>query len=87
MAGEAPAGGTVQTGGSEGVKAQLGSARMDIFHDGLEGGKVGDLGERVAGLLEQRGVDDDAVALVAITDRGDFTGFFKELKSLVVCCA
>ena len=68
MAGESPGGGTVQTGGGEGVEAQLRSAGVDVVGNGLQGLKVRDLVEAVAGLLQQRLVDDDAERLVAVAD-------------------
>ena len=68
VAGEAPGGGAVQTGGGEGVEAQLGGAGVDVVGDGLQGLKVGDLVEGVAGLLQQSLVDDDAEGLVAVAD-------------------
>ena len=37
MAGEAPGGGAVQAGGGEGVKAQLGSAGVDVLGNSLQG--------------------------------------------------
>ena len=53
---------------------------MDVFHDGFEGGKVGNFGERVTGLLKQGGVDDDAEALIAVTKASHFAGFFEEVE-------
>ena len=52
MAGEAPAGGALQAGGAEGVKAQLGSAAVDVVGDLLQGLKVCDIGDLIAGLLQ-----------------------------------
>ena len=68
MAGEAPAGGALQAGGAEGVKAQLGSAAVDVVGDLLQGLKVGDIGDLIAGLLQQSLVDDDAKGLIAVAD-------------------
>ena len=68
MAGEAPGGGVVHVAGGEGVEAQLGGPGVDVLHHGLEGFKVLDVLHLVAGLLHQVGVDDDAVALVAVAD-------------------
>ncbi len=41
---------------------------MDILGNGLETGEVLDFVHRVTGLLDEGGVGDDAVALVAVTD-------------------
>ena len=41
---------------------------MDVVGNGLQGLKVGDLVQGVAGLLQQSLVDDDAKGLVAVTD-------------------
>ena len=68
MTGEAPAGGALQAGGAEGVKAQLGSAAVDVVGDLLQGLKVGDIGDLIAGLLQQSLVDDDAKGLIAVAD-------------------
>ena len=68
MAGESPGGGAVQTGAGERVEAQLGCSGVDVVGDGLQGIEVGDLIEGMAGLLQQRLVDDDAERLVAIAD-------------------
>ena len=68
MTGEAPAGGALQAGGAEGVKAQLGSAAVDVVGDLLQGLKVGDIGDLIAGLLQQSLVDDDAKGLIAVVD-------------------
>ena len=68
MAGETPSGAAVQTGGGEGIEAQLGSAGVDVIGNGLQGLEVGDLVQGVAGLLQQSLVDDDAKGLVAVTD-------------------
>ena len=68
MAGETPSGGAVQTGGGKGIEAQLSGAGVDVIGNGLQGLEVGDLVQRVTGLLQQRLVDDDAKGLVAITD-------------------
>ena len=46
VAGETPGGGAVQTGGGEGVEAQLIGAGVDVVGHGLQGGEVGDLVER-----------------------------------------
>ena len=68
MAGEAPGGRAVQTGGGEGIEAQLGSTGMDVIGNGLQGLEVGDLVQGVAGLLQQSLVDNDAEGLIAVTD-------------------
>ena len=68
MAGEAPAGVAAHGGGGEGVEAQLGGAGVDVLRNGLEGLKVGDVAELIAGLRQQILVDDDAVALIAVAD-------------------
>ena len=68
MAGETPRGGAVQTGGGEGIEAQLSGAGVDVIGNGLQGLEVGDLVQRVTGLLQQSLVDDDAKGLVAVTD-------------------
>ena len=68
MAGEAPGGGAVHVAGGEGVEAQLVRAGVDILDHGLQGLKVGDLLHGVAGLRQQVGVHDDAVALIAVAD-------------------
>ena len=68
VAGEAPGGGAVHVGGGEGVEAQLGGAAVDVLHHGLQRLEVLDVLYLVAGLLHQVGVDDDAVALVAVAD-------------------
>ena len=72
MAGETPGGGAVHVGGGEGVEAQLCGAGVDILGNGLQTVKVLDLVHAVTGLLDEVGVDDDAVALVAVAD-GDQT--------------
>ena len=68
MAGETPAGVVAHGRGGEGIEAELGSAGVDVLGDGLEGLKVGDVAQGVAGLLQKVFVDDDAVALVAVAD-------------------
>ncbi len=68
MAGEAPAGVVAHGRGGESIEAELGSAGVDVLGDLLEGVEVGDVGEGVAGLLQQILVDDDAVALIAVAD-------------------
>ena len=73
MAGEAPAGAAVHAGGGEGGEAQLVLAGGDVFHNGLQGVKVGDLGDVVACLSQQSLVDDDAVALVAVADGAELS--------------
>ena len=65
---EAPVGGTVHTGGGEGGEAQLAGAGGDVLGHGLQGAEILDLVHGVAGLLQQTGVDDDAVALVYVRD-------------------
>ena len=73
MAGETPGGGAVQTGGGEGVEAQLGSAAVDVVSDLLQGLEVGDVGDLIAGFLQQRLVHDDTVGLQAVADGDDLT--------------
>ena len=68
MAGETPAGVVAHGRRGEGIEAELGSAGVDVLGDGLEGLKVGDVAQGVAGLLQKVFVDDDAVALVAVAD-------------------
>ena len=68
MAGETPGGGAVQTGGGEGVEAQLTGAGVDVIGHGLQGGEVGDLVQGVTGLGQQGLVHDDAEGLIAVTD-------------------
>ncbi|MPM99567.1 hypothetical protein SDC9_146759 [bioreactor metagenome] len=80
MAGETPAGGTIKTGGGEGVEAQLGCAAVDILHYGFEGSKVFDLVDGMAGFFQQGLVDDDAEALVAIADGSQFAALFIEVE-------
>ena len=71
MAGETPGGRAVQTGGGEGVEAQLTGTGVNVISNGLQGVEVGDLIQRVAGLLQQRLVDDDAVGLQAVGNGDD----------------
>ena len=59
VAGESPGRGAVQTGGGEGVEAQLSSAGVDVFSNSLQGLEVGDVSQVVASLCQQSGVDDD----------------------------
>jgi len=69
VAGETPGRRTVHIGSGEGIKAQLVGAGMDTLGDLLQALKVLDVVHLVAGSLDQIGVDDDAVALVAVADR------------------
>lgn len=80
MAGEAPGGGAVQTGGREGVEAQFVLAGMDVFGNGLQGGEILDVGQGVAGLFKQRLVGDDAERFVAVADAERFTVFAVEVE-------
>ena len=68
MTGEAPAGGALQTGGAEGVKAQLVGTGVDIISHLLQRLEVGDVGDLITGLLQQSLVDDDAIGLIAVAD-------------------
>ena len=68
VASEAPGGGVVHVAGGERVEAELVGTRVDVFHNGLQGRKVLDLVHAVAGLFHEVGVDDDAVALIAVAD-------------------
>lgn len=68
VAGESPGRGAFQTCGGEGVEAQLGGAGMDVLCDLLQGSKVLDILNLVAGLFQQSLVDDDAEGLVAVAD-------------------
>ena len=76
MAAEAPAGGTVQTGGGEGIEAELSRAGVDIVGDLLQRLEVGDVADLIARLLQQGLVDDDAVGLKAVADGDDLTVAF-----------
>ena len=67
MAGEAPGRGAVQAGAGECSEAQLVLAGGDVLGDSLQGSEVGDVGNRVAGLSQELGVDDDAEGLVAVS--------------------
>ena len=71
MAGEAPGGAAVHAGGGEGGEAQLVLAGGDVLDDSLQGLEVGDVLNGIAGLGQQSLVDDDAVALIAVTDGAD----------------
>ena len=82
MAGETPAGGTVQTGRGEGIEAQLGSAAVDIVGNLLQGLKVGDVGQLVASLLQQSLVYDDAECLIAVTDGNGLARFVLQVKGV-----
>ncbi len=84
VAGEAPGGGAVHVAGGEGVKAQLGGTGVDVLGHGLQAVKVGDLVHGVAGLLHQIGVDDDAVALVAVADGHQLAGLVIEVVGVGV---
>ena len=68
VAGEAPGGAGIHIAGGERVKAEGGGVGVDVLGDGLETLKVLQLVHAVAGLLDQVGVDDDAVALEAVAD-------------------
>ena len=80
MAGEPPGGGAVKAGGAEGIEAQLCSACMDIVGNSLESIEVGDFIDRMAGLLEQSLVYDDAERLVAVTGGKHFAVLAKEVE-------
>ena len=82
MAGEAPAG--VRTHGRRGesVEAELGSARVDVFGNGLQGLEVGDVGDVITGVLQKLLVDDDAVALVAVADGAELAILVIEVVSV-----
>ena len=80
MAGEAPGGGAVQAGGGEGVKAQLRSAGVDILGNSLQAGEILDFLQLVAGLFQQRLVDDDAESLVAVTSGQQLAVFAVEVE-------
>ena len=80
MAGETPGGGAVQTGGGEGVEAQLVGAGVDVIGYGLQGGEVGDLVQGVTGLGQQGLVDDDAEGLVAVTHGQQFAVLTVEVE-------
>ena len=82
MAGEAPAGGAVKSGGGEGREGQLagGVTRSDVLGNGLEALEIRDVGELVAGLGQKRGVHDDAEGLVAIADAVDFAVLTEEVE-------
>ena len=80
MAGETPAGAAVEAGGGEGVKAELVSAGVDVVRDSLEALKVLDLAQIVAGFLQQRLVDDDAEALIAVADGNEVALFVIEVE-------
>ena len=72
----------MQTGRSKGVKAQLGSAAVDIVGNLLQGLKVGDVGQLVASLLQQSLVYDDAEGLVAVTDGNGLAGFVLQVEDV-----
>ena len=84
MAGEAPGGGVVHVAGGESVEAQGGGVGVDVLHHSLQGGEVLDLVHGVAGLLHQVGVDDDAVALVAVADGHQLAGLVIEVVGVGV---
>ena len=77
VSGHAPAGRVVHVGGNKGIKAQLAGAAVNVGSHGLEACEVLDVGDVVAGLCDEVGVGDDAVALVAVA-HGD------ELAALVI---
>ena len=68
MTGETPGGGGIHTGGSEGGEAQSVLVGGDGLSNFLQGGEILDVVSSEAGLLHQSGVDDDAVALIAVAD-------------------
>ncbi len=57
---------------------------MDVLHHGLQPVKVLDFVHAVAGLLYQVGVDDDAVALIAVADGDQLAGFVIKVVSVRV---
>ena len=77
MPGHAPAGRVIHVGGNKGIKAQLVGALVDVGNHSLEACEVLDVSDVVAGLCDEVGVGDDAVALVAVA-HGD------ELAALVI---
>ena len=80
MTGEAPRRGAVQAGGGEGVEAQLSGAGVDVVSDGLQGREVLDLIQRVTGIGQQLGVDDDTEGLVAVAHGLQLTGLVVEVE-------
>ena len=80
MTGEAPGRGAFQAGGGEGVEAQLSGAGVDVVSDGLQGREVLDLIQRVAGIGQQLGVDDDTEGLVAVAHGLQLTGLVVEVE-------
>ena len=52
---------------------------MDVIRNSLERFKIGDVIERVASLLQERGVDDDAKGLIAVRNGFDSAGFIVQV--------
>ena len=68
MTGVAPGGAGIHIVGREGVKAKRRGVGVDVLGDRLEAGEVLQLVHAVPRLLDEVGIDDDAVALEAVAD-------------------
>ena len=82
MAGETPRGGAVQTGGGEGIEAQLSRTGMNVISDLLQSLKVGDVGQLVASLLQQCLVYDDTESLIAVADGNGLASLVLQVKGV-----
>ena len=74
---EAPVRGAVHAGGGESGEAKLVLAGGDIFRNSLERFKVGNVFHRVAGLLKQGFVHDDAIGFNDVSDAVNGVAFLK----------
>ena len=80
---ETPVGRTVHAGGGEStINAQLSLAGLNVVGDLLQGLEIGDVGQLIAGLLQQSLVDDDAECFVAVADRQRLAVFTLEVESV-----
>ena len=82
MSGESPGGGVVHIGGGECVEAQLAGLAVDILSNSLQTCEVLDLVHGVTRLLDEGGVDDDAVALIAVADGNELAVLIIEVVSV-----
>ena len=79
MAREAPGGAGIHVAGGERVEAKRFGVGVDVLGDGFEAVKVLQLVHAVARRLDERGVDDDAVALEAVADGDELAVFIIEV--------
>ena len=84
MAGESPAGAAVHIACAERIKAQFVGTAVDVFRNSFQAFEIGDLVHGMAGFLDQIRISDDAVALIAITDRDQLAVFIVQIVGICI---